>query len=218
MTTKRKIGRTSKLTDKAQAAIVEALHLGATYRLAAESAGISEGTFYRWMNGDTPRQRKFQKAIKAAQSNASLGALDKIQRAAEGGSWQAAAWLLERRHPSEYGRNRRERPARPSNREQAEIADPPKLTMEVMGATWIRSLQVAEREYAEGQLSAADYLRSVTALSGLAGRAMEIASRQADVTEVPPLEVNVSLESPHMIESPTPSEAPGPCGDSIEVS
>lgn len=216
--TQRKIGRRTKLTKQIETAIVEALNLGATYKLAADAAGISEGTFYRWMRGDTPRQKQFQKRIKAAQSGASLDALDKIQRASEAGSWQAAAWLLERRHPSEYGRNRREKPTKPSKQEQAEIADPPKLTMEVMGATWIRSLQVAEREYAEGQLSAADYLRAVTALSGLAGRAMEIASRQADAAEVPPLEVSVSLESPHMIESPTPSEPPGQCGDSIEVS
>ena len=106
----------------------------------------------------------------------------------------------------------------PTPQEQAEIAEPPKLTMEVMGATWIRSLQVAEKEYAEGQLSAADYLRAVTALSGLAGRAMEIASRQADVTEVPALEVSVSLDSPSMIESPDPGPEPGLCGDPIEVS
>ena len=40
----------------------------------------------------------------------------------------------------------------------------------------------------------------------------------ADVAEVPPLEVSVSLDSPHMIESPEPGEAPGVCGDLIEVS
>lgn len=212
------MARKTKLTKQVEEAMVAALKMGATYRLAAEAAGIGERTFYTWMNGTAPRHRQFQRAIKAAQSGASLDALDKIQRASEAGSWQAAAWLLERRHPGEYGRNRREKPTKPSKQEQAEIADPPKLTMEVMGATWIRSLQVAEREYAEGQLSAADYLRAVTALSGLAGRAMEIASRQADAAEVPPLEVSVSLDSPHMIESPTPSEPPGQCGDSIEVS
>lgn len=182
--------------------------------MAARSAGIAKATFYAWLHDE----KAFLNACKKAEYEAESESLEIIRGAATAGDWKAAAWYLERKRPENWSRNRRPKPAAPTPEEQAEINDPPALTMEVMGATWIRSLQVAEREYAAGQLSASEYLRAVTSLSGLAGRAMEIASRQADVAEVPPLEVSVSLESPHMIESPEPGEAPGVCGDLIEVS
>ena len=212
------MARRTKLTPEVQKRFVEALKLGATHRIACQYCGIDPSTFYRWMQKERGVYRKFRDEVKEAEAVGSLGSLARINKSAKEGDWKAAAWLLERRYPSEYGRGRRERPGMPTPQEQAEIAEPPNITMEVMGATWIRSLQVAEKEYAEGQLSAADYLRAVTALSGLAGRAMEIASRQADVTEVPALEVSVSLDSPSMIESPDPGPEPGLCGDPIEVS
>tara|TARA_R110002020_G_scaffold135675_2_gene302969 strand:- start:5 stop:553 length:549 start_codon:yes stop_codon:yes gene_type:complete len=181
--------------------------------MAAQAAGIGESTLYKWISDDQGLREDLQRA----ESEALDHSLQVVRDAATAGDWKAAAWFLERKSPEDWGRNRRTKPAAPTKEEQDEINDPPALTMEVMGATWIRSLQVAEREYAAGQLSASEYLRAVTSLSGLAGRAMEIASRQADMAEVPALEVSVSLDSPHMIESPTPSEAPGPCGDVIEV-
>jgi len=181
--------------------------------MAARAAAMSRSTLQAWIVDDPSLSDDIQKA----EAQAEAESLQIIRGAATAGDWKAAAWYLERKRPENWSRNRRPKPAAPTPEEQQEISDPPALTMEVMGATWIRSLQVAEREYAAGQLSASEYLRAVTTLSGLAGRAMEIASRQADMAEVPALEVSVSLDSPSMIESPTPSAAPGICGDPIEV-
>lgn len=104
-----------------------------------------------------------------------------------------------------------------TQKEREEIENPPALTLDVMSATWIRALRVAEQSYNSGELCASDYLRTVTQLSGLAGRAIEIQSRQAEFAEVPPIEISVSLDSPHIADSAGESSAPGICGDKIGV-
>ena len=99
--------------------------------------------------------------------------------------------------------------------EKEDIENPPQLTLEVMSATWVRALQVAEHSFKSGELPAPDYLRTVTQLSGLAGRAIEIQSRQADLADVPPIEISVDLKSRYIAESESSSSLPGPCGDEI---
>lgn len=47
---------------------------------------------------------QFMQAIKEAEGHAVTRWLEQIDAAAEAGSWQAAAWMLERRYPQEYGR------------------------------------------------------------------------------------------------------------------
>ena len=90
----------SKRTPEAAERIIRAIRLGATNRLAAAAGGINVATFYRWLDAD----RAFRDAVKEAEGAAALAALAAIERAAQAGTWQAAAWLLERRYPEEYGR------------------------------------------------------------------------------------------------------------------
>ena len=90
----------SKRTPETAERIIRALRLGATHRLAAAAGGINVATFYRWLDAD----RAFRDAVKEAEGAAALAALAAIERAAQAGTWQAAAWLLERRYPEEYGR------------------------------------------------------------------------------------------------------------------
>tara|TARA_R100000808_G_scaffold25028_1_gene60619 strand:+ start:5570 stop:6040 length:471 start_codon:yes stop_codon:yes gene_type:complete len=94
-------GRKSKLTPELQEKFCEGISLGMTYRLACGYVGIGETTFYRWLQeadqGHTA-QREFREAIKAAEATGAAHSLVVIRRAAEEGSWQASAWLLERRH------------------------------------------------------------------------------------------------------------------------
>lgn len=74
-----------------------------TYALAAQYAGIHEKTLYAWFNrANEPNAdscfRKFHDAVKAAEADNAANCLDCINGSALDGSWQAAAWLLERRH------------------------------------------------------------------------------------------------------------------------
>ena len=211
-----KIGRKTKRTPEVETILVEAFRKGMSINGACGLAGITPRVFDLWMRN--PELVEFQEQMYAAQSHCESRLLDVMHAAAGTGDAKAAAWLLERIIPDDYGRGRRRRPDPPTEQERAEIQDPPQLTMETMQATWIRALQVAEAEFAAGRLDPQHYLTTVTRLSGLSGRALEIASRQADVAEVPPLQISVSLDSPAMVESPTPSTAPGMCGDVIEVS
>lgn len=94
------MARPTKYSDEVVERITHAIGLGATYELAAGYGGISYETFNDW------RQKKpqFSEAIKAAEGIAAVGWLGKIEEAAGDGTWQAAAWKLERRYPHDYGR------------------------------------------------------------------------------------------------------------------
>lgn len=94
------MARRSKYTPETEKRITDAIRLGATYNLACQYAGISEDTFARWRDKYTD----FADAIKEAEGAGAIGWLAKIERAANEGTWQAAAWKLERRYPDLYGR------------------------------------------------------------------------------------------------------------------
>ena len=75
---------------------------GLPVTLATAAAGIGRTTFYNWMN-----DAKFAEQVEAAQARAVAPLLDRIRTAASNGQWQAAAWILERRWPGEFGRRDR---------------------------------------------------------------------------------------------------------------
>lgn len=82
--------------------------MGATYELAAQYGGVAYNTFNEWMKRGQEETEgdfsEFYEAIKSAEGKAVVGWLAKIEKAATGGNWQAAAWKLERRYPRDYGR------------------------------------------------------------------------------------------------------------------
>lgn len=88
-----------KYTPERIKAITDAVLQGVPYRHAAAIAGITETTFYEWMN----KKPAFAEAIKEAEAKAVAGRIARI-RLAEGDHWQAAAWWLERKYPQEFGR------------------------------------------------------------------------------------------------------------------
>ena len=101
------MGRPSKLTPAVAARIVEAVELGATWERAADAAGVGASTLGLWRRkgeaGEVPYVT-FLLALKRAEGAGVERALRVIRKAAEGGAWQASAWLLERRYPADYGR------------------------------------------------------------------------------------------------------------------
>ena len=89
--------------------LTAAIRLGAPREQAAAAAGIGVSTLYKWLQeGETdlgrPLTRELVDAVKKAEAESMTNALLCIQRAAEEGKWQAAAWLLERRFPDSFGR------------------------------------------------------------------------------------------------------------------
>src|SRR5262245_57764314 len=101
------MARPTKLTPEVQGRICRAIQLGATYALACAYAGVSEDSLARWR-----RHAGFAEQLKEAEGQAAVGWLALIEQAARDGSWQAAAWKLERRYPHVYGRRVQEVDAR----------------------------------------------------------------------------------------------------------
>lgn len=95
------MARRSKCTPETIAKLETAIGLGMTYKLAAQYAGIGESTLYQWMKeaerGD-PAKQEFAEALNRAEARGAAAALACIAQAAKNGTWQAAAWILERRY------------------------------------------------------------------------------------------------------------------------
>jgi transposase len=98
----------SKLTTQIKKEIGNNIKLGMPLKFAAEAAGICEDTFYEWMKRGEREKKgmysEFSEYIKQCQSVAVQLHLKIITKAASAGSWQASAWILERRHPEDFGR------------------------------------------------------------------------------------------------------------------
>lgn len=91
----------NKYSEPIVRAFCDALAIGATRRFAAQGAGISDQTYLNWMK----TKPEFLRAMIDAEDRFLKRNLAVIMRAAvENTDWKAAAWLLERRFPSEYGK------------------------------------------------------------------------------------------------------------------
>lgn len=98
---KRKYGL--KYSKESHFRIVQAVKLGATNEMAAKAGGISARTLRNWMadarrNGEKSPFHQLLLDVEAADGASGINALACIQKAAKEGKWQAAAWLLERKH------------------------------------------------------------------------------------------------------------------------
>jgi N-acetylmuramoyl-L-alanine amidase len=102
-----KIGRPFKISEMYILLLEKAFGVGMTKTLACQHAGISTSTFYTWMSRgrdeDNTIYSELYLRVKKAESNHALANLAIIQNAAKSGTWQASAWLIERRH-KEYQR------------------------------------------------------------------------------------------------------------------
>lgn len=94
------MGRPTKYTPETAKKILEAIRVGTTFRLACAYGGITEETFSQWRK----KYPEFSESVKEAVGTAAVSWLAKIEKAASDGTWQAAAWKLERLYPREYGR------------------------------------------------------------------------------------------------------------------
>lgn len=105
-------GRPSKLNEDTKSRLLQAIRLGCTYDKACAFAGISYQTLRNWIKrGEQSTKGQyfdFVDELKKAEASAVVGWLAHIEKAAKDGTWQAAAWKLERRYPREWGKGDRE--------------------------------------------------------------------------------------------------------------
>lgn len=130
----RRRGPESKLTQEVQNALVAGIAAGVPHKHAAACARISPRTFRYWLARGKVQKKgiyaAFFAAIKKAESDGIASNVKQIKKAASGHyetvtktttfpdgttktettkrkvfDWCAAAWLLERRHPDEFGKH-----------------------------------------------------------------------------------------------------------------
>ena len=114
----------AKLNEETKSRLIEGIRLGMTNKLAAQYAGIAESTFYLWREkarDGEPEYIELLESLKRAEAQSAAHALAVIKKAAQNGTWSAAAWLLERRH--QYKRDAQVAPE-PEEINTTELVDP----------------------------------------------------------------------------------------------
>lgn len=113
-------GRIPLLNTQTQDKIVSAVRAGSYLDDAAALAGVSRHALFEWLAKGRQAQEKantghdltdretlyadFTDAVETARAEAQLRNVAIIQKAANEGTWQAAAWFLERTNPRKWGR------------------------------------------------------------------------------------------------------------------
>jgi hypothetical protein len=92
-------GRPGKRTPQLEKALLAAIETGAPYRIACLACGISDDTFTEWRRKDPA----FAAQVEKAAGKTALRLLKKIEANAEE-NFSAAAWILERRFPTDFSR------------------------------------------------------------------------------------------------------------------
>lgn len=104
-------GRPTKLTSDVQQKLCDAIRAGNYLATAAAFAGVSESTLHNWLkrgaNEAKGRHHDLAAAVEKAMADAEARDVALISKAAADGTWQAAAWRLERRFPDRWGRRDR---------------------------------------------------------------------------------------------------------------
>lgn len=97
---------------------LKAVELGMSYVQACNYAGIDQTTFFQWQRKAEQAERKAEESgttaykniyvkfinkVRKARSKCQARHLTRITQAADDGTWQASAWILERRFPEDFG-------------------------------------------------------------------------------------------------------------------
>lgn len=115
---KKPVGRPDLLTETRLDKIEQAVRGGSTREDAARYAGIGASTLYEWLaegrhlTANPPkvpaaRDRllmELAERLERADGSMAVLMVGRVIQAANSGTWQAAAWWLERRRSDDYGR------------------------------------------------------------------------------------------------------------------
>jgi len=105
--TKKGVGRPTKCTPEVRKRIVDMVKAGCYRQHACAAAGVSVGTFCRWMETNRSPYREFREAVLEAEALSIANLTMRVTKAAQDGDWKAALALLERKCPKEFGRKDR---------------------------------------------------------------------------------------------------------------
>jgi orotate phosphoribosyltransferase-like protein len=99
-----------KLNDNLIDRIARLIDTGMSINAVCDAVGVSRASFYQWMSlGSQPDRSdiyvRFVTEIRKARAGVQARWLEKIEIASQDPkTWTAAAWLLERSFPQEFGR------------------------------------------------------------------------------------------------------------------
>ena len=100
------MGRPTKFIPEITDTILQALKIGATYKDAAEAAGVAFNTFNEWVKRGEEGHKPFNafyESVRKAEAQARLNYLTTIAQAAAKGDWKAAEAYLKRRDRANWG-------------------------------------------------------------------------------------------------------------------
>jgi hypothetical protein len=101
-------GRRTELTPRIQEIICATIAAGNYQNRAAAAAGISESTLIKWRKRGRRGEELYaalNAAIDAAERDCEVALVAKVKAAADD-DWRAAAFMLERKHPENWSRER----------------------------------------------------------------------------------------------------------------
>lgn len=102
----------NKLDDRRYKIIIEAIRGGNSRSTAFKLAGIHMDTGFDWLRYGRQNPEKFPQYVKLredieqAEAEFEADRVAIVKTAGDTGTWQAAAWWLERKRPEDWGRNR----------------------------------------------------------------------------------------------------------------
>lgn len=98
----------AKCTQEAIERAVELKKRGVLDKDIAAALTVRPDTFSKWINHPkSENQLQLSQALKKVEADYKSNLLAMIYNAGAEGTWQAAAWILERKYPEEFGRKDR---------------------------------------------------------------------------------------------------------------
>ena len=206
-------GRPSKCTPEVRAKVVEAIRLGASVEQAAAHAGLVRQTLYNWLESKATQYQPLQREVEQARHDRAVGWLGRLQAKANSedrDAWKAAAWMLERTLPEQFGPRGALQLSRGKDA-QPDVADLEAAAQNGVGVAdaavlWQRQLHVLELAYQRGDVDTPTYLERMDRLSAQAARLAELGLKARPGEGAPQVQLALTLDS-GAIRDPAPLPA-----------
>ena len=225
------LGRHTKCTRQVVDQIAAAMRLGASVEQAAAYAGITRQTLYNWLASTSTHYKALQHEVEVAKGSRAVGWLQALQlkaKSADRDAWKAAAWLLERTLPDQFGPRGQVALSRGVDAlpdvAELEAAAARGVTLADGAVLWQRQLTVLEAAHQRGELDVATYLDAMARLAAQAARLAELQRSSAQGAGLPHVQLAFTLDNPGIADAAPlpdglqlPGRAAGGGGDLIDA-